>query len=170
MQNSDYTILLVEDEENDAMLLKMAFQKIDILAPIQSVKDGLEAIAYLNGERDYANRALHPFPEVLIVDLKMARMSGLELLAGIRDHPVFRVIPTIIMSSSRADLDTKKAYDLGANTLYDQAILFRRTRKNSKGCSRVSGAQRQAQDKVVIGSLRSKALSNLKGILWMQQR
>jgi CheY-like chemotaxis protein len=76
----------------------------------------LEAIAYLNGEGIYADRARYPFPEVLLLDLKMPRMTGLELLAWIRDHPDFRIIPTIIMTSSRLDLDIEKAYNLGANT------------------------------------------------------
>jgi CheY-like chemotaxis protein len=116
MDNSNYTILLVEDEENDATLVKMAFEKNDILNPVQWAKDGLDAIAYLNGEGIYADRKLYPFPEVLILDLKMPRMNGLELLAWIRDHPEFRVIPTIIMSSSRQEAYVAKAYHLGANT------------------------------------------------------
>jgi CheY-like chemotaxis protein len=116
MDDSRYAILIVEDEENDAMLLKMAFKKNNILNPLHWVKDGLEAIAYLNGEGVYANHALYPFPEVLIVDLKMPRMSGLELLQWIRDHSNYKVIPTIIMSSSRQDSDIEKAYELGANT------------------------------------------------------
>ena len=116
MDDSHYAILLVEDEENDAMLLKMAFKKNNILNPLHWVKDGLEAIAYLNGEGVYANHALYPFPEVLIVDLKMPRMGGLELLQWIRDHSDYKVIPTIIMTSSRQDSDIEKAYELGANT------------------------------------------------------
>ena len=116
MDDSEYTILVVEDEPNDAELLKMAFKRNTILNPIQQVNDGLDAIAYLNGEGIYTDRKRYPFPEVLILDLKMPRMNGLELLAWIRDHPDFKVIPTIIMSSSRQDLDIKKAYELGANT------------------------------------------------------
>jgi CheY-like chemotaxis protein len=116
MDDTRYTILLVEDDENDATLVKMAFEKNEILNPVQWVTDGLEAIAYLNGEGTYANREAFPFPEVLILDLKMPRMNGLELLAWIREHPEFRVIPTIIMSSSRQDTDVEKAYNLGANT------------------------------------------------------
>jgi len=116
MGDSNYTILLVEDDENDAMLVRLAFQKNNILNPIQWAKDGLEAVAYLNGNGVYADRQAYPFPDVLIVDLKMPRMNGLELLAWIRDHPEYRVIPTIIITSSRLDVDIEKAYGLGANT------------------------------------------------------
>jgi len=116
MINSNYTILLVEDEENDATLLKMALKKNNIPNPVQWVRDGLEAIAYLNGEGEFADRSKFSFPEVLIVDLKMPRMGGLELLSWIREHPEFKVIPTIIMTSSRLDVDIEKAYTLGANT------------------------------------------------------
>jgi CheY-like chemotaxis protein len=124
MEDSQYTILLVEDEENDALLVKMAFKKNEIPNPVRWVRDGLEAIAYLNGEGEFANRELHPFPGVLILDLKMPRMTGLELLAWIRDHPEFRVIPTIIMSASQLDSDVEKAYALGANTYMIKPSAF----------------------------------------------
>jgi len=116
MNDSNYTILLVEDEENDATLMKMAFKKNNIMNPVQWTRDGLEAIAYLNGEGVFSDRGKYPFPEVLILDLKMPRMGGLELLSWIREHPEYRVIPTLVMSSSRQDLDVEKAYNLGANT------------------------------------------------------
>ena len=124
MDEANYTILLVEDDENDAMLLRMAFQKNSIANPVQWVKDGLEAVAYLNGDGAYADRAKYPFPEVLLVDLKMPRMTGLELLAWINEHPEFRVIPTIIMTSSRQELDIEHAYKLGANTYMTKPIAF----------------------------------------------
>ena len=116
MDDPNYTILLVEDDENDAELMKMAFEKNKILNPVQWVRDGLEAVGYLNGEGVYADRTKYPFPEVLLLDLKMPRMTGLELLAWISEHPDFKVIPTIIMTSSRQELDVEKAYQLGANT------------------------------------------------------
>jgi CheY-like chemotaxis protein len=116
MHQYDYTILLVEDEENDAELVKLAFKKNKILNPVQWVKDGLEAVAYLNGRGAYAERSLYPFPEILLLDLKMPRMTGLELLAWTRANPDFKVIPTIVMTSSQHDIDIEKAYGLGANT------------------------------------------------------
>jgi CheY-like chemotaxis protein len=124
MDDSSYTILLVEDEENDAMLLKMAFAKNNIPNPVQWVRDGLEAVAYLNGDGIYADRALYPFPEVLLLDLKMPRMTGMELLAWIAEHPDFKIIPTIIMTSSKQEVDIEKAYKLGANTYMTKPCSF----------------------------------------------
>jgi CheY-like chemotaxis protein len=116
MADSNYTILLVEDDENDATLVQLAFQKNNIRNRVKWAKNGLEAVAYLNGDGEYADRQAFPFPEVLIIDLKMPRMSGLELLTWLREHPDYRVIPTIIMTASRLDADIEKAYSLGANT------------------------------------------------------
>ncbi len=124
MDETNYTILLVEDDDNDATLVRMAFQKNAILNPVQWAKDGLEAVAYLNGDGAFANRQIYPFPEVLILDLKMPRMGGLELLGWIRDHPEYRVIPTIIMTSSRMEGDIEKAYSLGANTYMVKPASF----------------------------------------------
>ena len=124
MEDSKYTILLVEDEDNDAMLVKMAFAKNNLANPIRRVQDGLEAIEYLNGTGIYADRTKYPFPEFLILDLKMPRMNGLELLTWIHEHPEVRVIPTIVMSSSRQDPDIEKAYNLGANTYMIKPCSF----------------------------------------------
>jgi CheY-like chemotaxis protein len=116
MGTTDYPILLAEDEENDAMLLKMAFEKAGVHNQVEWVKDGMEAITYLNGGDPYGDRRRYPAPGILIIDVKMPRMGGLELLAWMRENPQFRIIPTIIMTSSRQDSDIQKAYELGANT------------------------------------------------------
>jgi len=116
MEVANYSILLAEDEDNDAMLLQRAFKKNNILNPIHWVKDGIQAISYLRGEGEYADRSRFPFPHIIILDLKMPRMGGLEFLEWMRDNPDYRVIPTIVMSSSQQDPDIQKAYFLGANT------------------------------------------------------
>jgi CheY-like chemotaxis protein len=90
-----YTILLVEDDENDAFLFKRALKKCNILSSVQWVQDGADAISYLTGEVAYVNRTAFPFPEVIVLDLKMPRMPGLDLLAWLRDHPEFQVIPQL---------------------------------------------------------------------------
>lgn len=111
----NFTILLVEDEENDGLLFLRALKKSGIANPIHWLKDGLEAMHYLQGEGKYADRQKYPLPGVVILDLKMPRLSGLELLAWIREHKR-RIIPTIVMSSSRLESDIEQAYELGANT------------------------------------------------------
>jgi CheY-like chemotaxis protein len=132
VENVNYTILLVEDEEADATLLKMAFRRNNLPNPIQWAQDGLEAMEYLNGEGAYADRTQYPFPEVLLLDLKMPRVDGLELLSWLKKHPEFRVIPTIIMTSSRQDLDIEKAYNLGANTYMIKPSSFQELAKMVK--------------------------------------
>jgi two-component system response regulator len=111
-----FPILLVEDDENDALLVSRAIRKNNLPNEVHWVKDGLEARHYLEGVEEFEDRTSHPFPEVIILDLKMPRMNGLELLAWIDEHPQYRVIPTIVMSSSRLHSDVERAYMLGANT------------------------------------------------------
>jgi CheY-like chemotaxis protein len=113
---SNFVILLVEDEENDALLLQRALRKNKVTNPVHWMKDGVEALDYLSGQGPYSERSQYPFPQMIILDLKMPRMTGLELLAYLQQHPELRVIPTIVMSSSQIQEDIEKAYDLGANT------------------------------------------------------
>lgn len=124
LQTQGFTILLVEDDENDAFLFKRALKKCGILNPVQWVQDGAEAIAYLTGGAAYVDRTAFPFPELIILDLKMPRMPGLDLLAWLRDHRDLQVIPTIVMSSSKHDSDVRQAYDLGANTYFVKPSSF----------------------------------------------
>lgn len=124
MKSQTYTILLADDSEDDAFLVKRAVEKSGIVNPIQWVKDGAEAIAYLTGEGRYADRVTFPFPELIILDVKMPGMSGLDVLAWLRDNPDLRVIPAIVMSSSQHDSDVRQAYNLGANTYFVKPSSF----------------------------------------------
>jgi CheY-like chemotaxis protein len=108
---ADFLILLVEDEESDAIALQRALRRHGVSAPVRWVKDGLEALHFLQAEELYV-----PTPELIILDLRMPRMSGLELLAWLRDRPSLRNIPTIVMSSSSSTQDIQQAYALGAHT------------------------------------------------------
>ena len=119
-----YTILLADDSEDDAFLLKMALEKCNIATSIQWVKDGTDAVAYLSRAGLYADRLVFPSPDFILLDLKMPRMSGLEVLAWMRRHPDCRVIPTIVMSSFKHDADVWRAYDLGANTYFVKPSNF----------------------------------------------
>ncbi len=114
--NDNYTILLVEDDPNDVVLLQRALRKNQIDNPVVALPDGDEAIAYLSGDGKYSDRQVHPFPKVIMLDLKMPRRGGLEVLEWLREHPQYKVIPTIVLTSSKINEDVMKAYGLGANS------------------------------------------------------
>jgi CheY-like chemotaxis protein len=118
------TIMLVEDDENDSILLRRALTKNDISNPVQWMRDGLEALEHLQGHGKFADRNAYPFPHVVILDLKMPRLSGLELLAHLQDHPELKIIPTVVLSSSRLPADIETAYSLGANTYFVKPTDF----------------------------------------------
>jgi CheY-like chemotaxis protein len=112
----NYTILLVEDDPNDVLFLQRALKKNGINNPVSVLSDGEEAIAYLTGSDHYSDRLKYPFPKVIMLDLKMPRRGGLEVLEWLKEHPQYRVIPTLVLTSSRINEDVIKAYGLGANS------------------------------------------------------
>jgi CheY-like chemotaxis protein len=117
-------LLHVEDDPNDVLLLQRAFRKANIPLAIQSVGDGDKAVAYLTGAESYADREKFPLPTVVLLDLKMPRKSGLEVLARIRSEEKLRRLPVVIFTSSKHDEDVRKAYDLGANSYLVKPVGF----------------------------------------------
>jgi CheY-like chemotaxis protein len=113
--DSRLTILIIDDDPNDVLLLRKALVRAGVHDPVQVVADGYEAIQYLAGEGEYGNRERYPFPSVVFTDLKMPRMNGFEVLHWLRKHPDCSVIPVMVLSASKQDEDVKKAYQLGAN-------------------------------------------------------
>jgi len=113
--NRELTILIIEDEANDVLLLKLALARSGIKNPIQIVTDGEEAIGYLRGAGKYHDRSRFPFPSIIFTDLKMPRMGGIEVLQWLRSHPECSVIPVIVLTASRLDADIRRAYEMGAN-------------------------------------------------------
>jgi CheY-like chemotaxis protein len=113
--NPKLNILLVEDEEDDAFMMCRALKCEGITVPIHICRDGLEAIAYLEGEGEFADRDRHPYPGMVITDLKMPFASGFDVLKWLRANPQLMVIPVIVWTSSILDDDVKHAYCLGAN-------------------------------------------------------
>jgi CheY-like chemotaxis protein len=123
MTNNDL-VLIAEDNPDDALLLQRAINKAGVPARIKIVSDGEEILNYLQGNGSYSNRATHPFPSVIILDLKMPRKSGLEVLKWINENPEISVVPTIVLSASNLDRDVRAAYDLGANTYFVKPTTF----------------------------------------------
>jgi CheY-like chemotaxis protein len=110
----DNTVLLVEDSHNDIMLMHYAFKKADVQNPIVEVRDGQEAIEYLNGVGIYADRQRYPLPCLIITDLKMPRVDGFALLKFLKDRPDLARVPKLILSASNMEKDRNRAAELGA--------------------------------------------------------
>lgn len=108
-------VLLIEDDPNDILLLERAFGKAQLAAPLQ-VNNGEEAIAYLAGQGAYADRAQHPLPQLVLLDLKLPRKSGLDVLRWLRQQPILQRLPVVVLTSSRESSDVNRAYELGANS------------------------------------------------------
>jgi CheY-like chemotaxis protein len=117
-------VLVAEDNPDDAILLRRALQKAGIDARVKIVSDGEEMLLYLQAKGAYADRANNPLPNLIILDLKMPRRSGLEVLAWIAQHPELIVVPTIVLSASNLDNDVRSAYNLGANTYFVKPTTF----------------------------------------------
>ena len=109
-------ILLAEDDANDVLLIQRAFQRNLVSNPVQVVRDGNEAVAYLSGQAPFADRERHPLPVLMLMDLKMPRKSGLEVLEWVRQQPGLKRLPIIVLTSSNQSPDINRAYELGANS------------------------------------------------------
>jgi len=116
MSVRDDVILLAEDDPNDVLLIQRAFQRNHVANPVQVVRDGEEALAYLSGQAPFADRELHPLPVLMLMDLKMPRKSGLEVLEWVRQQPGLKRLPIIVLTSSNQSPDINRAYELGANS------------------------------------------------------
>ncbi len=116
----EFTVLIAEDDENDALLLTRVLTKMKVPAMIHIVGDGEEAITYMKGEGRYADRQSFAFPRVLITDLKMPRKNGFEVLEWLREHPEYSIVPVIVLSASKEDKDVVRCYQLGANAYFQK--------------------------------------------------
>jgi CheY-like chemotaxis protein len=108
-------ILYAEDDDNDALLTKLAFAQVKISNPLIIVPDGETAVEYLDGTGHYANRHEHPLPCLILLDIKMPGKSGLDVLKWIRSQPGICTLPALMLTSSNQEADVHRAYILGAN-------------------------------------------------------
>jgi CheY-like chemotaxis protein len=110
------TVLLAEDDPDDVLLTQIAFEKARLANPLHIARDGEEALEYLAGEGKYANRDLYPLPILLLLDLKMPKLNGFQVLEWLKSHPEIEHIPVAVMTSSDHDPDISRAYALGADS------------------------------------------------------
>ena len=108
-------VLAADDNPDDIRLLEFAWQRSGVSAPLRCLGSGEEAITYLSGQGPYANRDEHPFPKLLLLDLKMPRRDGFEVLHFIRSSESLRCLPVVMFSASLHQEDVRRAFALGAN-------------------------------------------------------
>src|SRR5258708_11649139 len=116
MQHDQAVILLAEDREDDILLVQRAFAKGEISNPLFIVRDGEEVISYLSGIGKYGNRAEYPLPDLLLLDLKMPKVDGFEVLRWVRQQPGFSALRVVVLTASDQIRDVNTAYRLGANS------------------------------------------------------
>ncbi|GAB2840717.1 response regulator [Ferruginibacter profundus] len=124
MENTEIEILLVEDNRNDAELTIRALTKGKIANSIVHLQDGAMAINFLFGTGDFAHRNINNRPKIILLDLKMPKVDGLEVLKKIKSDDLTKKIPVVILTSSKENPDIERAYALGANSYIVKPVEF----------------------------------------------
>jgi len=122
--DSTEVLLLVEDNPNDVMLFRRALSKVGSATDLHVVRDGEEALAYLRGDGFFADRSLHQLPGLILLDLKLPKKSGHEVLAWLSRQPGLKSVPVVVLSTSLQTADITSACELGANSYLVKPVLF----------------------------------------------
>jgi CheY-like chemotaxis protein len=109
-------ILVAEDDPTDAFFLQRAFSKSGVAVTLHFVRDGQEVIDYLKGDAPFSDRQVYPLPGLLLLDLKMPRLNGFDVLNWLKTKSNIKRLPVVVFSSSEEAKDVNHAYDLGANS------------------------------------------------------
>lgn len=121
---TDQFILLAEDDPNDTLLIKRAFQKAGFGSLLKTVVNGKQAIDYLHGASEYSDRSRYPLPFLLLLDLKMPGTNGFEVLEWLRSQQDLKRLLVVVLTSSNLQTDVDRAYELGANSYLVKPISF----------------------------------------------
>ena len=124
MNSSVSIILHVDDDPNDRLLVKNAIQMTKTGVQVVFASDGTEAIDYLSGTGVYNDRERYPLPSLVLLDLKMPRQNGFEVLSWVRSQPTLKRLPIVIFTSSKHGEDMGRAYDSGANSYLVKPVTF----------------------------------------------
>jgi two-component system response regulator len=122
--DSPIEILLVEDNLNDVELALHALKKHNIANRVQIIRDGAEALDYVFCTGDYADRSIKDGPKVILLDLKLPKVNGLEVLERIKSDPRTKCIPVVVLTSSREERDIVQSYQLGVNSYITKPVDF----------------------------------------------
>ena len=117
-------VLIVEDNDEDAELTIRALKKHHLANHVVHLSDGEQALDFIFGRGNYSGRVILQMPKVILLDIKMPKISGLEVLQAVKSDPLTKVIPVVILTSSEEDPDIKKAYALGANSYIVKPVEF----------------------------------------------
>lgn len=124
MKNNEKIILLVEDNEYDEMLTIQALKDNNIINEIVVARDGVEALDFLFGKGGYEGRDVNQLPQVVLLDLNLPKIDGLQVLEKIRANKITKFVPVIILTSSKEEQDVIKTYRLGVNSFIRKPVDF----------------------------------------------
>ena len=124
MGNEDKIILLVEDNADDEALTKRAFKKNNVMNRLVVARDGVEALDFLFGTGAHAGRDLSVMPTVVLLDLKLPKLDGLEVLRRLRADPRTKLVPVVVLTSSKEEQDLAQSYSLGVNSYIRKPVNF----------------------------------------------
>lgn len=122
--HSPKTVLYAEDDPNDQMIFQMRFNRATLPHSLHMVEDGQVAMDWLAGKGKFADRKKFPMPDLVILDLKMPRKTGFDVLEWVRSKPEYESLGVIILSSSDDPRDVKRAYQLGATSFFVKSVSF----------------------------------------------
>ena len=120
-----YTILMVDDDSEDCLLVRDALLEIDHHCDLRFVRDGEELFDYLNHRGEYESVQSAPPPDLILMDLKMPKKDGRETLREIKVHPDFKQIPVVALTTSTSEDDIRFSYEVGANSYVTKPVTFR---------------------------------------------
>jgi len=124
IDNERITILMADDDPDDRLLVRDAFDEIRLANPLVFVEDGIELMDYLHHRGEYAHLAGTPLPGLILLDLNMPKKDGREALKEIKSDPALRTIPIVVLTTSNAEEDILRTYDLGTNSFIVKPVTF----------------------------------------------
>ncbi|MGD9155498.1 MAG: response regulator [Bacillota bacterium] len=123
-ENQKNIILIADDDPDDRLLIKEAFEESNWTKPLHFVEDGVELLDYLFRRGKYADLVEEPLPDLILLDLNMPRKNGIEALETIKSDPELKTIPIIVFTTSKAEEDILRSYNLGVNSFITKPVSF----------------------------------------------